>query len=229
MKLILKYLLIYIGVFFLSLTASAQTDINKLTIDGGGTTGLFRNDRSDLIKDTRTGAMEVDPGYGKEYDDRLRELDEQMEERKWSEEGSAWARACELNTRDSYQKYIDRFPSGLHRGEADNKIVDFDIEEIFKGEFNDLPIMELVEEDRDKPISIIQIENHTKYELTVMYQGSQNKMIKIPAGSRGSVTVENGYYKVAAYVPPKWIRPYAGRQEAVGGRYEIGFWVNYGH
>jgi len=228
MKLNLKSLILLAGMSLISLASAAQTDINKLTIGGGNASGLINNDRSDVIRDTKMGAMDIPLEYGKEYDDRLKELDAQMEERKWDNEKSAWERACELNTRDAYQKYADRYPSGLHRGEAENKMVDFDIEKIFSGEFNDLPIMTQTEADTTKQVSVVEVENHTKYELTVLYRGSQNKRVQIPAGGRGSVTVENGYYQIAAFVPPKWIRPYAGRQELTGGRYETGYWVVYG-
>jgi len=225
----IHYLLMSLLMSFISLTSSAQTDINKLTIDGGSSaSGRMKNDRSDLIKDTKMGVMEIPLEYGREYDDRLKELDEQMEERKWDKEESAWERARELDTKDAYQKYIDRFPDGLHRGEAEERLVDFAIEEIFKGEFNDLPMMNHTEPDTTKSVSVVMVENHTKYDLTVLYRGIQNRMIKIPPGGQGSVTVANGIYQIAAFVPPNWIRPYAGREELIGGRYETGYWVTYG-
>ncbi|MBQ0006261.1 MAG: hypothetical protein KBS57_02515, partial [Alistipes sp.] len=125
--------------FIISIPCSAQTDINKLTIEGGNASTLNKFDRSDIIRDTKMGVEIPSLKYGKEYDDRLKEMDAQMEERKWSDEQSAWERACELDSRISYQKYIDRFPSGIHRGDAEKRIVDFDVDAIFKGDFNDLP------------------------------------------------------------------------------------------
>ena len=73
--------------------------------------------------------------------------------------------------------------------------------------------------------SEIVIDNNTDYALTVYYSGTSFKSILIPIGGKATFTVENGDYKIAASVPPAYIRPYAGKTEFVGGRYEIGFWV----
>ena len=223
-----KTVLLFISISLLLLVyrpCSAQTEIDKITIDGGNASVIKKFDRSDIIRDTKMEVGIPTLKYGKEYDDRLKEMDAQMEERKWSDEQSAWNRACELDSRISYQKYIDRFPNGLHRGDAEKRIIDFDVDAIFKGDFDDLPIMERVKEDNDSPNSVVMVENHTEYELTVMYRGIDNKMIKIPPGGKGSIALSNGRYQVAAYVPPKWVRPYAGMQDFEGGTYETGYWI----
>ena len=163
--------------------------------------------------------------YGKYSDSNLKELERQMEERDWASEGTAWQRACAIDTKDSYQKYVARFPYGAHRAEADKKIVDFEVEDIFNGEHGNIPEIRQVSRDDESETSTIVVENATSYMLTVMYSGAESKSIRIAPGCRGSVTLVNGDYRIAASVPVASIRPYAGSQGFTGGRYETGYCV----
>ena len=164
-------------------------------------------------------------GYGKYEDKGLEDLEKEMQEREWGNEETAWERAKSLDSKEGYEKYLARYPYGAHAGDANNRLIDIKVQDAINSNHEDLPDMKRVEEDDDSPTSTILVENHTDYPLTVMYSGLESKSTVIAAGGRGTVTVKNGHYRIAASVPPGHIRPFAGSQDFSGGRYEVGFWV----
>lgn len=215
-----KLALMLLGLACLASSAAAQTEI-PLRKGGGSrsgiTSGLEMN--AGKMMDVRTLPITHD----KYSDDKLGELEKQMEERKWGSEDTAWERACSLGTKDAFQKYIAIYPNGPHRAEATKKIVDIEVDDILHGEHNDLPGMKRVDPDDDSPTSTITVENATQYRLTVMYSGPESRSIEIIPGGKGTVTLPNGHYRIGAFVPVGYVRPYAGSEEFAGGRYETGY------
>lgn len=191
---------------------------------GGSGGGYIRNEMqgtTGIMRDMTTLPIVKD-----KYDDtKLKDLEKNMEERDWGSEDTAWSRACALNTRDAYEKYIAMYPNGAHTAEATRRIIDLDVDDIFKHDHGDLPGMKQVETDDDSPTCVIMIENNTQYILTVFYSGPDSKKVLVGPYGKGSVTLPVGHYKIAASVPPANIRPYAGSGNLSGGRYETGYWI----
>ena len=220
MKRITLILVLIVSVF----SAFAQTDRPVMT--PRGKTGL--------------GALDPSGGYGgvigasdpkmrdksdNYTDEGLEELNERMKEREWGSEDTAWGRACELNSKESYEKYMAMYPQGAHIGEATCRLIDAKVAQMLRDAHEELPNIERTEADDDSPKSTLHIKNNTGYPLTVYLSGDNSKKVVILPDGTVDVTVDNGLYKLGASVPPSHIRPYAGQTTLRGGRYEIGFWV----
>lgn len=217
----IKFLFIII-LTCISFGAAAQT---TLSVPGeqkrdGRPIGAVKSDRSGLIgvaPDMKLPPIE----YGQEFDSKTKELEEKMAERSWGSESTAWNRACELNTAEAYQRYIAIYPNGAHRPDASQKLIDVQVTDIFNSDHGNLPKMKWVSEDEDSPSSIITVENGTSLPLTVMYSGEESRSIVISPGLKGTVTLPNGHYRIAASVPSGNVRPFAGGETFRGGSYEV--------
>lgn len=172
---------------------------------------------------------DASPGIPSDYkgytDDSFQELEKKMKEREWGSEDTAWNRACEIDTRQSYEKYTAMYPNGAHIVPATIRLINAKIDETLANAHNELPNIKHVEEDENSLTSTIEITNNTGYPLTIYCSGEKATSFVIPPDRSKTITVDNGTYKLAAYVPPSYIRPYAGQTGFTGGRYEIGFWV----
>jgi len=220
---------IFLLTFTLSEAAAQYTDTGKgISLGGSSSSRSGLMDMTDPVNSTKMDVLTIPPEYGTKYDKQMEEMGVDMEARKWSTEPEAWDRAQAINTKDSYQKYINLYPTGMHRGAADKKIIDFEIDDILNGDHDALPGMKCISEDNDSPTSTIKIENFTDYPLTVLYSGTESKSILISPRGKTSVTITNGFYRIAASVPDRNIRPFAGEEYVSGGRYETGYCIVYG-
>ena len=172
-------------------------------------------------KDKDPGALKY-KGYS---DESLDEMEKQMQERDWGSEDTAWKRACEQNTYDSYQRYIAMYPNGAHKADATCLLIDARVNEALRNAHENLPNIHILEADPDSPNSTLRIRNNTGLTLTVYCSGNSTKDIVIPPDGFATLLLENGEYKIAASVPPQHIRPFAGKTTFTGGSYDIGFWV----
>lgn len=203
-------------VVFASASAQSREGGNSLSTKSG------RSERAKMIGKT------LDPNSlpieHKQYtDERVKELEKSMREREWGSEDTAWKRACELDTKEAYQKYSAMYPHGAHIAAACSKLIEIGVNEAFNADHSSLPKMNHVVSQDDSPTSTIIVENATGQPLTVMYSGTENKSVIINPGGKGVVTVKNGYYRIAASVPEAYVRPFAGDEVFSGGRYEVGF------
>lgn len=222
----MKFRVLTIGLLLLSLSAAAQS-VNSLERNKGNRIGLSGKRGTEMLDPKMDANATFPTNYKNFNDDRLDELEKTMKEREWGNEEGAWNRACEIDTKQSYERYIAMYPNGFHVAEANCRLIEKKIEETLNNAHNDLPDIKRVEADDDSPVSIVQIRNNTGLPLTVYYSGAEIKSIVIPPDKEATITLENGNYKIAATVPPSHIRPYAGKKEFEGGRYEIGFWIVY--
>lgn len=212
------------------LTAGAQSYTGKArdksVIGTTGTSGMTAPMApKGMIGKSISNEPALPAGYGKYKDEGLQDLSRAMEERDWGSEDTAWERAKTLDSIDAYKKYLARYPYGQHVGEANNRIIDIRVSDALNGDHNDLPEMARTVSEDDSPTSTIVVENVTRFPLTVMYSGIESKSITIPAGSKSSVTLKNGHYRIAASVPVSYVFPFAGSQDFSGGRYETGFCI----
>lgn len=224
-----KTLLIISAIFAAASIATAQTPYSqgKYRERGSGTSMTPRTGKTpDRMGIPKTKPdMSVPSGYKGYSDEKLDELDKTMKEREWLSEDTAWKRACEINTRLSYETYIARYPIGAHIAEARCRLIDAKVQETLDNAHDDLPNIKHIETDDFSLTSTVIVKNNTGYPLTVYYSGDNSKSIVIQPDAKASVTLQNGPYKIAATVPPSYIRPFAGKTEFAGGTYEIGFWV----
>jgi len=211
------------------LNAAAQSfETNGIRMEGLSSTNSYLYDMSNPVRDDRINMENPAPEYGKKSDDQMKELEKEIEERKWSTDQDAWERATALDTKIAYQKYVHLYPTGFHKSEAEKKIIDFEIDDILNGKYEALPMMKCIEEDDNSPTSTISILNDTEYPLTVWYSGIDSKSIVISPHGKAAVTLNNGYYRIAAAVPNAKVRPYAGEEYVGGGQFETGFCIIYG-
>jgi len=220
----MKFASFILGLCLFAFNAGAQS----FTLPYGGergSKGTFKSSEKEMLLGKPIDMNEIPMEYNKYNDERFKEFDEEMNERKWKNEDTAWERACELDTQEAYQRYIAIYPNGPHRGEANRRFIDIQVNDIMNNAHDELPDIFHVAPDDNSPTSTVLIVNHTDYVLTVYYSGIDSKSILINPGSRAALTLTNGSYKVAASVPPSHIRPYAGRTQLSGGRYETGYWV----
>lgn len=221
-----KILTIILGLALTCSAASAQTTITvpkQREKYSGSISGKARME--EMITPKVDAKMEIPGSYKDFKDENFDELDQSMKEREWTSEDTAWKRACQIDTRKSYERYISMYPQGAHIADASCRLVDKKVDETLANAHEKLPNIKLVEPDETSPTSILVIKNNTGYPLSVYCSGSDSKSIVIPVDGKREVTLYNGEYKLAATVPPAYIHPFAGQTEFYGGRYEIGFWV----
>lgn len=213
-----RVITVFLCLAFALASASAQSREggNSLSTKSG------RTERAKMIGTT------LDPNtlpieHRQYTDERMKEVEKSMRDREWGSEDTAWKRACELDTKEAYQRYSAMYPNGAHIASASSRLIEIGVNEAFDSDHSSLPQMNRVVVQDDSPTSTIVIENGTGMPLTVMYNGTENKSVIINPGGKGVVTVKNGFYRIAASVPEVQVRPFAGNETFVGGRYEVGF------
>ena len=158
------------------------------------------------------------------YGEYVSEAKELIEKALWSTESSAWKEATDKNTINVYQKYLGLYPHGVHATQAKKRIIDIEVDDIFKGEHGTLPPMDKTSYSYGAR-SAISIYNNTSYTLTLRYSGNESKVITIPAQRTQSVSLLNGNYRVTASVTASNVRNYAGTGELTGGNYEVQYYI----
>lgn len=167
----------------------------------------------------------VPSGYKGYVDESLDEFNNEMKEKAWGSEDTAWQRASDLDNSKAYERYMAIYPYGAHAPEASERLVRTKVEETLANAHSNLPEIKRIEENDDSPETTLIIHNNTGLTLTVYCSGIDYKRVLIPPDGNGTIKVVNGQYKLAASVPPSYIRPYAGQTSFQGGTYEVGFWV----
>lgn len=220
-----RILILFAALTFLLLNAGAQTVVLP-----GGRKDMKKSGtivKQDVLKPggntSNPGVLTLPVEMGGQDQQQLDRLQKQMEERDWASEDSAWQRANSTGTREAYQTYIARFPNGAHRPQANQKLVDMSVNDIFSQDHNKMPEIDRVRADETSPTSTITVENDTQFILTVYYSGAESRTVNIFPGQKSTVTLKNGSYRIAASVPPAGIKPFAGSQSFTGGDYEVGF------
>lgn len=221
-----RFLSIILCMALFCIGAIAQTGTQKKGTDTGKSRLNVGHGKETVIS-PKVDFKSLPIQYGKTPDSKLKELDRRMTERTWGSEDTAWGRACFLDTREAYQKYIAMYPNGLHRPDATKKLIDMDVNDVFNSNPDELPKMTHVSQE-DTPTSTLVVENVTGYVLTVMYSGTESKSVQISPRSKASFSLKNGSYRIAASVPAPDVKSYAGSQTFTGGRYEVGYCITVG-
>ena len=160
--------------------------------------------------------------------DYWRDADEQIqkiENEQWSTEPKAWAAASKSNSLEAYEKYMELFPHGAHARQADKKVIDLSVANIFSGEHGTLPSMDHSYYGGGST-STISVTNDTQYTLTLLYSGPSSKRLVLSPHATQSLTLTNGSYHIAASVNSAGVRPYAGTETLSGGGYDISYYIS---
>lgn len=220
-----KLIHLVFSLFLVCFIASAQSS-GSLERSGSRSLGVAGRTGTDKMIDPKMGTATIsNPNYKNYSDDSLNDFSQQMKERDWGSEDTAWKRAREADNKQSYERYMAIYPNGAHMAEATTRLIEANIAEALNSAHNDLPNITHIESDDASLTSTITFENNTGLQLTIYYSGSDIRSIVIPPGGKSKITINNGNYKLAASVPPSHIRPYAGQTVFTGGSYEMGFWI----
>lgn len=172
----------------------------------------------------------VDPRWNDRYEKNdYKDLQQQLDERAWNNEDTAWERASSLGTKEAFQRYIGMYPLGIHLAEAQQHIIDIDIENVLNNPHADLPGFRHVRKDEESDNSTITIHNSTGTRLHILFSGEESKDVYIPRGGETALTVSNGNCKIAALVDDPKVTPFAGKGYLEGGEYEVTFYINKGN
>lgn len=144
-------------------------------------------------------------------------------------ESRDWRKANSSNSISGYKNYISNYPNTEMADIARKRIIDLEVENIFKGDYGYLPPMNKTStfgygQTRPKT-NTIEIENDTRYVLTVWYSGNTSKKIILNPGQNSTFSLPNGSYKVAASVKASNVTNYAGNENLSGGSYESKFYI----
>lgn len=212
-----------LGLMMVSSAAFAQSALENPGKRLGSHSSMAGLEKLDI---PMTGPSSSKPtGYKGYTDESLEEFNRNMKEQEWGREETAWVRASELNSSKAYERYMAMYPYGAHVPEATVLLVQAKVDETLANAHSKLPDIKRIEEDDDSPETTLIIQNNTGLTLTVYCSGTDNKSVIIPVDRKASITFKNGDYKLAATVPPAYIKPFAGQTSFQGGVYEIGFWV----
>ena len=143
-----------------------------------------------------------------------------------SKEQKEWERAEKLKTIAGYKNYLKIYPNGTYSDEAEKKIIDKEVDIILAGSHGNLPAPQKTSfENSYMSTTEINIENNTKYNLTVFYSGPTSKRILLTPNASNTIVLDPGKYKVAAKVNASNIRPFAGRHDLNSGKYSETFYI----
>lgn len=148
-----------------------------------------------------------------------------LENIRWKTDDMAWNAAQDDNTMDSYQKYLNLYPKGKHKKEADKKIIDAQVNDIMAGDHGSLAGMDRVSYGTGIT-STVSVNNNTSYTMTLLYSGPDSKRLVLSPHQTGSVTLKNGTYRVAASVTDASVRNYAGTETLQGGGYSVEYYIS---
>ena len=144
----------------------------------------------------------------------------------WSTESKAWKEAQKQNNLFAYNKYKKLYPKGKHISQAEKKIIDLEVADVYAGDYGSLPSMDKVSYGSGQTTHIT-VENKTSYTLTILYSGTDSKRLVIKPNKTSSITLKNGVYKIAASVDASNVRKYAGSENLNGGSYESSYYISY--
>lgn len=146
-----------------------------------------------------------------------------IENLEWENEETAWTMAVKNNTIDFYNKFIEKYPSSNHVAQAEKRIIDLEVNNVFSSSYDELPSMNRSGYSNSST-STIRVYNNTSYTLTVMYSGKESKKVVISPQGKVYVTLPNGIYKCVASISGN-ARNHAGTENLDGGSYEVEYYI----
>ena len=136
-----------------------------------------------------------------------------------------WDKANVTNTIESFEQYLSLLPKGEFSVQAEKRIVDLSVDEIFKGEHGSLPSMNKVSGGDFSDDNEIEIYNNTSYTLTLYYSGPDSRKLVFNPNQTLTLNLPRGDYRVAASVDAAGIGNYAGEEKLEGGYYSVEYYI----
>ncbi len=157
---------------------------------------------------------------------RRKELAEtEREERLWGSDSKAWETATALGAVSHFKKYLDKYPNGVWVEEAEKSIIDLEVDEALKGDYEAMPTMSKVGSSYGSTTTSIRVSNNTEYVLVIMYSGSASKKLVLQPHTTSSISLPNDTYRIVASVAVGSVRKYAGTKSMDGGSYTTSYYI----
>ncbi|WP_370477224.1 hypothetical protein [Tamlana flava] len=135
----------------------------------------------------------------------------------------SYANALTINDSKTWKRFIEDYPNHPERDKIMETIIMLEVDEIFSGEHGQIPPSQLIGNENNSQSSI-EIENDTRYTLTIRYSGVEVRKIDITPGSTKTVKLKSGEYKVTASVNAAGVRNFAG-SESLYGEYSSAYYI----
>lgn len=158
-----------------------------------------------------------------EYERSARIKEEQLA---WSSELMAWETVSERGTLDVYRKYLKLYPNGAHKSQAEKKIVDLEVANVFNSKnYGHLPSMDKTRYGKGA-YTTVTVKNDTQYTLTLLYSGMESKRIVIGSHGIQNIKLKSGSYRIVASVNASRVQNFAGSEDLVGGSYSVNYYIS---
>ncbi len=181
-----------------------------------------RAKRINTIEGWEQYKQEVPANWVKDADEQITKIENSV----WETDDKAWSEASRLGNINAYQKYLNMYPNGNYKAQAERKIIDLEVSEILSGDYGVLPSMTrsnyFMNNSSHSDVSIL---NRTNYSLTIRYSGADSKKVTIPPLHSTTVRIKNGVYRIAASVNASNVHNYAGVEILDGGDYSSEYYV----
>ncbi|RPI03312.1 MAG: hypothetical protein EHM72_01865 [Calditrichaeota bacterium] len=126
-------------------------------------------------------------------------------------------------TSDAFHRFSDK-DSGTTAVQAESLAIANEVAGILSKDHTTLPAAQRLSASAGDQ-NVIEIENQTRYNLTVRYSGPQSKRLNLPPRTTLELILPNGEYRVAASVNAGGIIPFAGVQRLEGGEYSSRYFI----
>lgn len=147
----------------------------------------------------------------------------QAEYEKYGTDSNAWRTATSINTIDAYNDYLRRYPHGIHKNEANKKIIDLEVQSVKNsGDYFSLPSSQKVSYKTGIK-STVKIKNSCNRTITIMYSGKESLKVQIAPNKTHNIVLPSGFYSVVAKAPGA--RYYYGLENLTGGVYEVEYYI----
>jgi len=158
-----------------------------------------------------------------EIDEARKRKKEKEEFDKYGTDDNAWNTATSINSIDAYRDYLQRYPNGKHKKEANKKIIDLEVQSIINsGDYGELPPSQRTSYGSGGS-NTITIRSRCDRTITILYSGRESLRIDIaPYGTR-SIVLPSGNYKVVAKA--SGVRSFYGNENLTGGTYESEYYI----
>lgn len=188
-------------------------------------------DNNDAIERVRTRIQEIETENERKAEEaRLQKEREEEEARKREEyekygtDAKAWSTATSLGTIAAYEDYLSRYPNGKHKGEADKKIIDLEVQKVAgSGNYGYLPPSQKTSYGSGSKNSVY-IKNSSSATITVLYSGAKSVRLVISPHSSKTVSLPSGTYRVVATA--SGVIPFYGTENLTGGSYESEYYIS---
>lgn len=135
-----------------------------------------------------------------------------------------WLETQRLNTGEGYLNFIKKYPKTVFTAKAESTLIALEVTGILSKEHSTLPSPQRLTTTGSN-VSSVEIENQTRYTLTVRYSGKDSKRLTVRSNDKISVALANGRYRVAASVSAPNVVPFAGDQILEGGEYSSRYFI----